>query len=185
MDPVAGTAYTFDDCLYDFANPGLFKSSPTIAAGDFVLYRDGALVGNLTTLPTAAGMDVTIALSAAETTGASRLIIIAHDQAGSEWGDRCWVFQVQTAAQALAGSAMTLTAGERTSIADALLTRNFAAVTGEAARSMLNALRFLRNKWSIAGPTLTVTKEDDAATAWTSVLTTDAAATPITSSDPA
>lgn len=69
--------------------------------------------------------------------------------------------------------------------ADAILKRDWSAVTGEAARSILNALRFLRNKWSISGTTLTVTKEDDATTAWTSTLTSDAAAEGVTSSDPA
>jgi hypothetical protein len=69
-------------------------------------------------------------------------------------------------------------------IADALLTRDWTAVSGEAARSVLNALRFLRNKWSIAGSTLTVTKEDDAATAWTAALTTVAAAQGVSGADP-
>lgn len=68
--------------------------------------------------------------------------------------------------------------------ADALLKRDWTAVTGEAARSALNALRFLRNKWSVAASTLTVTKEDDSTTAWTGAVTTDAAADPITGNDP-
>lgn len=72
-----------------------------------------------------------------------------------------------------------------TDYADAILKRDFSSVTGEAARSALNALRFLRNKWSISGATMTVTKEDDATTAFTSTLTTNGSAQPITSSDPA
>ena len=68
--------------------------------------------------------------------------------------------------------------------ADALLKRDWTAVTGEAARSVLNALRFLRNKWSVSGSTLTVTEEDDTTTAWTGTVTTDAAADPITGNDP-
>lgn len=68
--------------------------------------------------------------------------------------------------------------------ADAILKRDWTAVTGEAARSALNALRFLRNKWSIVGTTLTVTKEDDATTAYTATLTTSASAEAVTSSDP-
>lgn len=69
--------------------------------------------------------------------------------------------------------------------ADALLKRDMSAVSGEAARSPLNALRFLRNKWSMSGTTLTVTKEDDATSAWTATVTTDAAAVPIIGNDPA
>lgn len=69
--------------------------------------------------------------------------------------------------------------------ADALLKRDWTAVTGESARSVLNALRFLRNKWSVVAGTLTVTKEDDTTAAWTGAVTTDAAADPITGNDPA
>ena len=69
-------------------------------------------------------------------------------------------------------------------IADAVLTREWTSVTGEAARSVLNALRFLRNKWSISGSTLTVTEEDDSTSAWTSTLTSDSGADPVTASDP-
>ena len=68
--------------------------------------------------------------------------------------------------------------------ADAVLKRDWTVVTGEAARSLLNALRFLRNKWSISGSTLTVTKEDDTTSAWTSTLTSSASAEAVTSSDP-
>lgn len=68
--------------------------------------------------------------------------------------------------------------------ADALLKRDWTAVSGEAARSVLNALRFLRNKWSVTTGTLTVTKEDDSTSAWTGTVTTDEAALPVTGNDP-
>jgi hypothetical protein len=70
-------------------------------------------------------------------------------------------------------------------IADQLLNRDMSAVSDTTARSPLNALRLLRNKYSVSGSTLTVTKEDDTTSAWTSTLTTDAAADPVTGSDPA
>jgi hypothetical protein len=71
--------------------------------------------------------------------------------------------------------------------ADALLARNMASVTGAAARSPLNALRALRNKVEISstGKTITVYAEDDATSAWTGVVSTDAGLSPITSVDPA
>jgi len=69
--------------------------------------------------------------------------------------------------------------------ADALLNRDMSAVSDTNSRSPLNALRFLRNKWSLATSTLTVTKEDDSTSAWTATVTTDAAAEPIIGSDPA
>jgi hypothetical protein len=78
-----------------------------------------------------------------------------------------------------------LTSADHTLIADALLKRDMSAVTGEAARSPLNSFRFLRNKWSLAASTLTVTKEDDITTAWTAAISTDAAAVPVIGSDPA
>lgn len=78
-----------------------------------------------------------------------------------------------------------LTSADHTLVADALLKRDMSAVTGEAARSPLNAFRFLRNKWSLAASTLTVTKEDDVTAAWTAAVSTDAAAVPVIGSDPA
>jgi hypothetical protein len=76
-----------------------------------------------------------------------------------------------------------LDASVYTSISDALLKRDMSAVTGESSRSLLNCLRFIRNKWSFSGATLTVTKEDDATPAWTATVATDAAALPIVSFD--
>lgn len=69
--------------------------------------------------------------------------------------------------------------------ADALLKRDMSAVTGESARSPLNALRALRNKVSISAGTMTVTKEDDSTSAWTATVTTDSGADPVTAIDPA
>lgn len=68
--------------------------------------------------------------------------------------------------------------------ADALLKRDMSAVTGEAARSPLNALRFLRNAWTVIAGVLSVKKEDDSTEAWASTVSSDAAADPITGSNP-
>lgn len=80
---------------------------------------------------------------------------------------------------------VVISAATANQVADALLKRDFSAVSGESARSALNALRFLRNKWSITGSTLTVTEEDDSTPAWTGTVSTDAAADPVTGNDPA
>lgn len=69
--------------------------------------------------------------------------------------------------------------------ADAMLNRDMSAVSDTNARSPLNALRFLRNKWSISGTALTVTKENDITSAWTSTVTATTGADPITGNDPA
>jgi hypothetical protein len=68
--------------------------------------------------------------------------------------------------------------------ADELLKRDMAAVTGEASRSLLNAIRFIRNKWTIAGGVLTVFKEDDSTSAWTGAAT-QTAGNPVSEIDPA
>ncbi len=80
---------------------------------------------------------------------------------------------------------VVISAATANQIADALLNRDMSAVSDTTARSPLNALRFLRNKYSVSGTTLTVTKEDDSTSAWTSTLTVDANANPVTGSDPA
>lgn len=72
--------------------------------------------------------------------------------------------------------------------ADALLDRNMATGADNGSptvRTVRQALRFLRNKWSISGTTLTVTKEDDTTASWTSTVTATAGADPITGNDPA
>lgn len=69
-------------------------------------------------------------------------------------------------------------------IADEVLTRDWTEVTGVASRSVLNALRALRNRVTRSGATLTVYREDDSTTAYTAALTTDAGAEPVTSVDP-
>ncbi len=68
--------------------------------------------------------------------------------------------------------------------ADALLKRDLSAVTGEASRSPINALRALRNKTAVAAGVLTVTKENDSTVAWTAAVVTTPGAEPITSVDP-
>lgn len=116
------------------------------------------------------------------TTAGRTLDVSATGEAGLDWAN----IGSPTTSQTLSGTSIsTLSSTGDTNVADALLKRDMSAVTGEAARSPLNALRFLRNKWSIAATTLTVTKEDDATSAWTSTITTDGAANPITASDPA
>lgn len=80
-----------------------------------------------------------------------------------------------------------LAATAATEIADTLLKRDWNSVSGEAARSVLNALRALRNKVVVdpAGLTISVKEEDDSTEAWAGTITSDASANPITSIDPA
>lgn len=72
--------------------------------------------------------------------------------------------------------------------ADALLARDIGSGSGAGTlneRTVRAALRFIRNKWSISGATLTVTKENDSDTAWTATVSTSAGAEPVVGNDPA
>ena len=57
-------------------------------------------------------------------------------------------------------------------------------VESTTARSVMNALRSLRNRWANASGTLTVYRENDSTAAWTSALTGDGAANPTIESNP-
>ena len=83
------------------------------------------------------------------------------------------------------GYSLTTAPPTATENADALLNRDMSAVSDTNARSPLNALRFIRNKWSTSGTTLTVCKENDVDAAWTATVSTNAAADPIVGNDPA
>jgi hypothetical protein len=83
---------------------------------------------------------------------------------------------------------VALSAAERNSAADAILDRDMSTGTDSGSpsvRTVRQALRFLRNKWQISAGTLTVYKENDSTSSWTSTLTGTAGADPITTSDPA
>lgn len=88
--PVKNEEFKIRVSLADAAVPGSFKSSPTIAAGDWKVDKDGAGLNNLTTLPTvspAATVCVLIELSATEM-NADVVSIVGIDQtAAKEWGD--------------------------------------------------------------------------------------------------
>jgi hypothetical protein len=76
-------------------------------------------------------------------------------------------------------------AGDTNTFADDLLKRDMSAVSGESARSPLNAMRILRNKVDAVNGI--VYKEDDSTSAWTFATTSVAAgsANVITVIDPA
>lgn len=80
-------------------------------------------------------------------------------------------------------NAAGLAADAANEIADALLNRNISGGSS-AGRTVKQALHFLRNKWSIAAGTLTVTDTDDTTASWTATVAT-AASDPVNSVDPA
>jgi hypothetical protein len=96
-------------------------------------------------------------------------------------------------AAAIAANAITsaeLDATALAAIADYLLLRKLdrsGQGTGSTSneRTVLSALRYLRNKVDISASTMTIFAEDDTTTAWTSTLTSTAGLNPVTASDPA
>lgn len=77
---------------------------------------------------------------------------------------------------------------ERTAMADAILDRDMSTGVDSGTttiRTVRQALRFLRNKWSVTAGSLTVCKEDDATSSWTASIGSTAGTDPITSVDPA
>lgn len=90
------------------------------------------------------------------------------------------------ASPAATGDAMTLESGERDAVADAMLARDIGSGTNAGSseeRTVRSALRFNRNKFTIAGGVLTVYKEDDTTVAFTAAIT-QTAGDPVSASDP-
>lgn len=76
--------------LEDMANPGLFKSNPTIAAGDFKISKDGGALANFATLPAvtpASSKAVKIELSSTEMNCDNVMLICSDQTSPPEWAD--------------------------------------------------------------------------------------------------
>ena len=108
--PKSGVAYIFYGCLVSQADTKLFKSAPTIAAGDFKVSIDGGAFANLATLPTntPGTFSVKFSLSAGEMTG-DNILVVASDAAGAEWCDQSW--NIQTSARGVADLAYPTVSG--------------------------------------------------------------------------
>jgi hypothetical protein len=84
-----------EDCVFrialeDYANPGNFKSNPTIAAGDFKVAVDATALTNLGTLPTVSPSStvlVLITLSASEMNGDVITLVCIDQTSPKEWAD--------------------------------------------------------------------------------------------------
>lgn len=137
----------------------------------------GAMAANVLTATAIAADAITDAKVAADVTIAS-----VTGAVGSVTGA---VGSVTGSVGSVVGAVGSVIGLTPTTIADATLNRDMSAVSDTNARSPLNALRFIRNKWDVAGTTLTVKKEDDITTAWTATVTATAGADPITGNDPA
>src|SRR5215831_16062755 len=82
-------AYRTEVSLVDQSNTKLFKTTPTLAAGDVKVSIDNGALANITTLPSespAGSGIVKVDLSATEMTG-DLIVVMFHDAAGAEWAD--------------------------------------------------------------------------------------------------
>ena len=140
---------------------------------DYVGSTDTATVDTWTTTPSGTITYVVFAAAPASATSLPGVNVI--QAAGTAWGSG-------------AITAASLAADAGAEIADAVLNRDMSTGTDSGSatiRTVRQALRFLRNKWSISEGTLTVTKEDDTTASWTAELSTTEGADPVTGSDPA
>ena len=117
-------------------------------------------------------------------------LVAAPTQAGVPEVDLTFIggAAVASTSAQLGVNLVTVSTAATVTIVDGLLDRDMSlgADNGSSAvRTPRQALRFLRNQWSLDGSTLTVTKEDDTTVSWTAVVTASSGATPITGADPA
>jgi hypothetical protein len=126
-------------------------------------------------------MTLTVAYDAAKTAATQTSVDLVYSVVDTEVGAiKAKTDQmVFTGGKIDANASFTLSASDFNSIADAVLKRDWTLISGEAAYSLLNAARMLRDKWNTTAATLTVYKEDGSTVAWTRTLTTDPAAQPI------
>jgi hypothetical protein len=130
-------------------------------------------------------------LDATDTNTLGRLRLhVAESGAGPVWHDYM-VVPAEVYDTLVAGTdnlTADLTSTAKTEAADVLLNRDMSTGTDSGSstvRTVRQALRFLRNKVAISAGTMTVYKEDDSTSSFTAAVTTDAAAVPIVSVDPA
>ena len=88
--PIKAQDFIIRLSLADMAIPGAFKSSPTIAAGDFKVDLDGGGLTNLNTLPSvdpAASVLVKLTLSSTEMNGDVVTMVAIDQTSPKEWAD--------------------------------------------------------------------------------------------------
>ena len=88
--PIKNQDFLIRIALEDYANPGNFKSNPTIAAGDFQVTTDAGGLGNLGTIPAvspASTVLVLITLSNTEMNGDVITVVGVDQTSPKEWAD--------------------------------------------------------------------------------------------------
>ncbi len=172
------------------AATGAPTATTNFAAGDVLIYKDGG------TTERTSSAGITGSTSFDGSSGGQMIVINLSDNTDAGFYAAGHEYQVRVGPITADGQTLTFWAGcfsiQRAGwaamVADTFLDRDMSTGTDSGSsiiRTVRQALRFLRNKWSISGTTLTVTKEDDSTSSWTSTLTASAGADPVTASDPA
>jgi len=179
--PKKGSAFTFGIALTSIDDTNVFKTSPTLAAGDITVSLDGGDFANITTLPTqiqTSGV-LPVALTAAEM-NADLVYVRFHDAAGDEWQDALVVINTETGTISeiagytddigAAGAGLTALGDARLGNLDAAISDVADAVLDEVVEGSLTMRQMLRlfaafmlNKAS-GGGTATLTFQDIADT---------------------
>ena len=88
--PVKNEDFIVQIALEDYINAGEFKASPTLAAGDVKVVKDGGTAANIATLPTvspAGGVFVTLTLTATEMNEDYISVSFIDQTNPKEWSD--------------------------------------------------------------------------------------------------
>ena len=88
--PVKNEDFVFRIAVEDYANPGNFKASATIAAGDFQVSKDGGAFANCTNLPAvepAASRWIEIILTSTEMNADNVVVQWVDQTSPKEWAD--------------------------------------------------------------------------------------------------
>ena len=136
VPPKKNAGFTFYISLRDQADTKLFKTSPTLAAGDFKVTTDDAAPANLGTLPVVDAdftKRVKVVLSASEMNG-DNVTMIASDAAGAEWADL--TVNIQTVTRQIDDLAYQLL--EKTTIATLATQLSFTLTAGSADNDAYN-----------------------------------------------
>ena len=93
--PVKNQECIFYCTLENFANPGFWKTNPTLASGDFKVSIDGGAFADITTptLAPAAGKNVKVIMDAGEMNGDAITVIWEDQTSPPEWtaGSICFL----------------------------------------------------------------------------------------------
>ena len=97
IPPLKGTAHTEYLSLGTFDDANVFKTSPTLAAGDVQVSKDGGAFANITSLPTQIGSTGVLAVALTSTEMNADVIVVRfHDAAGDEWQDLLVTIETET-----------------------------------------------------------------------------------------